>query len=59
MKSIKLSSIILAAMAMAQTSFAADTLESGFASPPPQTQPWCYWYWISNNISREGITKDP
>ena len=36
----------------------ATSLETGFAHPPEQTKPWCYWYWISDNISREGITKD-
>jgi len=35
-----------------------DTLEAGFTHPPAQTQPWCYYYWISDNISKEGITKD-
>jgi len=33
-------------------------LEQGFKEPPDQTRPWCYWYWISDNISREGITAD-
>ncbi len=37
---------------------AGDPLESGFTNPPEQTKPWCYWYWISDNISKEGITKD-
>ncbi len=37
---------------------AGDALEAGFDHPPEQTKPWCYWYWISDNISREGITKD-
>jgi hypothetical protein len=37
---------------------AADSLERGFAQPPDSTKPWCYWYWITDNISREGITKD-
>jgi hypothetical protein len=36
----------------------ADSLESGFAHPPDQTKPWCYYYWISDNISKEGITRD-
>jgi len=36
----------------------AGLLESGFASPPAETKPWCYWYWISDNLSREGITRD-
>ncbi len=37
---------------------AADPLAAGFAQPPAQTKPWCYWYWINDNISREGITRD-
>ncbi len=36
----------------------ATSLEAGFAAPPAQTKPWCYWYWTSDNLSREGITKD-
>ena len=36
----------------------ADPLESGFAHPPDQTKPWCYYYWISDNLSKTGITKD-
>jgi len=36
----------------------ADPLESGFAHPPEPTKPWCYYYWISDNISKEGITRD-
>jgi hypothetical protein len=26
--------------------------------PPESTKPWCYWYWISDNISKEGISRD-
>ena len=37
---------------------ASEALVAGFNSPPPQTQPWCCCYWISDNISKEGITKD-
>src|SRR5512135_321963 len=37
---------------------AGDPLAEGFANPPAQTKPWCYWYWISDNMSKEGITKD-
>lgn len=32
--------------------------EQHFAAPPPETRPWCYWYWISDNLSKEGITRD-
>ncbi len=34
------------------------SLERGFREPPPATKPWCYWYWISDNLSKEGITRD-
>ncbi|MCL4177950.1 MAG: hypothetical protein KJ072_09425 [Verrucomicrobia bacterium] len=37
---------------------AIDPIESGFVDPPDQTKPWCYWYWISDNLSKEGITRD-
>jgi (4-O-methyl)-D-glucuronate---lignin esterase len=33
-------------------------LEDGFRSPPVQTKPAVYWYWISDNISKEGVTRD-
>ena len=39
-------------------STSADQLADGFTKPPEQTKPWCYWYWISDNVSKEGITKD-
>ena len=32
--------------------------EEAFDNPPESTKPWVYWYWISDNISKEGITKD-
>ncbi len=33
-------------------------LSDGFKNPPPDTKPWVYWYWIDENISKEGITRD-
>jgi hypothetical protein len=56
MKTTKLL-LALAACAFALAT-SADQLESGFAHPPDSTKPWCYWYWISDNISKEGITRD-
>jgi hypothetical protein len=35
-----------------------DTLVKAFNEPPESTRPWVYWYWLSDNISKEGITKD-
>ena len=43
--------------AFAMTASAA-SLDEGFRLPPEQTKPWCYWYWISDNISKEGLTRD-
>jgi hypothetical protein len=31
---------------------------SQFAQPPDSSKPWCYWYWISDNLSKDGITRD-
>jgi hypothetical protein len=36
----------------------AGELASGFLNPPEETKPWCYWYWLNNNVTEEGITKD-
>ncbi len=36
----------------------SDTLSEGFSNPPADTRPWVYWYWIDENISKAGITKD-
>ncbi|MGB0258966.1 MAG: glycosyl hydrolase, partial [Coraliomargarita sp.] len=36
----------------------ADTLSSRFKQPADEAKPWCYWYWLNGDITREGITKD-
>ena len=36
----------------------SDSLFANFKHPPAATKPWVYWYWISDHISKEGITKD-
>ena len=35
-----------------------EQLEDFFKTPPDSVKPWVYWYWISDNSSKEGITKD-
>jgi len=35
-----------------------DKLESGFVSPPDSIQTSVYWYWVSDNISKEGVIRD-
>ncbi len=37
---------------------AMDALQRSFLTPPDSTKPYMYWYWINNNASAEGITKD-
>jgi hypothetical protein len=41
-----------------ETAAASDNLERGFSHPPVKTKPWCYWYWLSGQITKEGITRD-
>lgn len=36
----------------------AVSLDDQFKHPPEQSRPWCYWYWISNHIPKEGVTND-
>jgi len=33
-------------------------IRKDFLNPPAETRPGCYWYWINDNISKSGITKD-
>ena len=33
-------------------------MTAGFQSPPDSIQTSVYWYWISGNISKEGVVKD-
>lgn len=37
---------------------AKSSLEEVFDKPPKSAKPYVFWYWISNNISKEGIKKD-
>jgi len=36
----------------------ADQLEKDFHNPPEEMKPWCYWYWLNNDYTAEGITRD-
>ena len=36
----------------------AQSLEESFKSPPDSAKPYTWWHWVSNNASKEGITKD-
>jgi hypothetical protein len=59
MRSLRFSCAVLASILAATGVLGApDPLARGFQHPPPQTKPWVYWYWISDQLSREGITRD-
>lgn len=36
----------------------ADVFSAAFATPPESARPAVYWYWISDQISASGITRD-
>ncbi|MDQ2720910.1 MAG: glycoside hydrolase family 2 [Bacteroidota bacterium] len=38
--------------------FSLSNLKTGFITPPDSMQTSVYWYWISDNISKEGVIKD-
>ena len=40
------------------TAGAADGMVENFRSPPEETKPWCFWYWLNGSYTKEGITKD-
>jgi len=33
-------------------------IKSGFVTPADTNKVWCYWYWLNDDISKEGVTKD-
>ena len=37
---------------------AAEDLAQGFVQPPPSARPWVYWFPLSGNLSKAGITAD-
>ena len=49
---------IIAACSKDITNVSQKKLASGFITPPDSMQTSVYWYWISDNISKEGVVKD-
>ena len=35
-----------------------DSLRQGWLAPPQSTKPYCYWYWLNNIVTKDGITRD-
>ena len=55
MNALSLSAAILLAIPQL---LRADAWEKDFVSPPDETKPRCYWYWMDGVFSKEGITRD-
>ena len=50
--------VAIAGLLLAATCSFAGNLLSQFLNPPEAARPWVYWFWLSGNITREGITAD-
>ncbi|MEI6138096.1 MAG: glycosyl hydrolase [Mariniphaga sp.] len=50
--------LFAASCATNQTKVTNEALENGFITPPDSIQTGVYWYWISDNVSKEGVVKD-
>ncbi len=37
---------------------AAQDVPAWFTNPPAAARPWVYWFWLSGNVTRAGITAD-
>jgi hypothetical protein len=51
-------SVLVCAVAQPAPPPGLSPLLDQFQQPPADTRPGCYWYWINDNISKAGITKD-
>lgn len=47
-----------AAVCSQDSSSGLNRLQEGFGTPPDSVRIGVYWYWINNNISKEGVVKD-
>ena len=54
----RLLQIALVFASLTQATGVAGDLAQGFARPPQSARPWVYWFPLSGNLSKEGITAD-
>ena len=50
--------LIIATIALSLCGCSSSELEENFQTPPEEVQTAVYWYWISGNISKEGVIDD-
>ena len=55
---IVMTGMLAAFVAASALTVSAANLEKQFASPPNESKPWCYWWWLNGAASKEGITRD-
>jgi hypothetical protein len=58
MKKIFLEVFILTVVIMPLTIGCRDKLAEGFVNPPEDQRVGCYWYWIDDKITKEGVIAD-
>ncbi len=57
-KLLMLSSIFILMIWSCNNSKNYEIVKSDFIKPTDENTVWCYWYWINDDISKDGITKD-
>jgi hypothetical protein len=58
MKKVFSRTSILTVAVMLLVTGCKDKLADGFVNPPAEQRTGCYWYWMSDNISKEGVIRD-
>ena len=56
--SIATALLLLGPVAAFRGGESAQELSKSFRTPPDSARPWVYWFWLNQNITREGITAD-
>ena len=54
----KLKYLIIISLCLISYSLPAQQLERLWQTPPEESRPWVYWYWMQGAVSKEGITAD-
>ena len=58
MKRLLAAAAVTAVLAITGACTSSGELARNFATPPESVQTGVYWYWISGNISEEGVVRD-
>jgi hypothetical protein len=58
MKSYLCASLFSLSIALSASAAPTDPLENSFQHPPDSARPWVYWFPLSGNLTKAGITAD-